>query len=510
MDFNAWKHQEINPPWWVFYETIRQKSFEAILHERRQSDPDIAPKLKRPYFYGDRFLQSLKWFELWLSEKIWRINTPVLQNWLITAFAAFAIAAGLQWFGIVDFKSLKFSTTENLGGTIGKILAILIGGGGIAWKIADALFKSLLPGTPDAAKNYSLGSGDPLARFRKHFARMMKSLDRPVLVVVDDLDRCKPEFVVELVRGMQTILVSPHVIFVLLCDRDWIEKSFAEINKAMVDIDVGPEHSFGGRFVEKAIQLSLILPEPRDARKKDYLEWVLTGTQPGASASADGQPEPPDEERAQVNVLLQEIETFMADPDFARRNENLETFRANVGSRGLSDAVVANVTQESKRREALRTAADGGAEDVTGHLLLGLVDHLPDNPRQLKRIIATITMVQELARIREKDFNEERWQKLARWVVIMSEFPQSWFTMSTHPQVLDHLNSTGYKENDIGKWAKKISGNKLLMGILDLQDAGAGWHHNQIRREDIDWLVKVMPPTSGRLLELAKEKPKKD
>jgi hypothetical protein len=154
---------------------------------------------------------------------------------------------------------------------------VLFGGGATIRTILSSFAQSLTPGTPDAAKNYSMGAGDPLQRMRNHFLRLTKRLNRPIIVIVDDLDRCNAKFVTELVRGMQTILASPRVVYVLLGDRDWIEQAFAEVNKEMKAIDVGAEHSFGGRFVEKAIQLSMVLPAMTREVREGYVEFLLTG-----------------------------------------------------------------------------------------------------------------------------------------------------------------------------------------------------------------------------------------
>jgi hypothetical protein len=134
-----------------------------------------------------------------------------------------------------------------------------------------------------------MGAGDPLQRMRNHFLRLTKRLNRPIIVIVDDLDRCNAKFVTELVRGMQTILASPRVVYVLLGDRDWIEQAFAEVNKEMKAIDVGAEHSFGGRFVEKAIQLSMVLPAMTGEVREGYVEFLLTGKHRMADPAAANQ-----------------------------------------------------------------------------------------------------------------------------------------------------------------------------------------------------------------------------
>ncbi|MFW8589001.1 P-loop NTPase fold protein [Rhizobium beringeri] len=43
-----------------------------------------------------------------------------------------------------------------------------------------------------------------MQKFRRHFSWFVSQLDEPVLVIVDDLDRCSPKYVVELVRGLLT------------------------------------------------------------------------------------------------------------------------------------------------------------------------------------------------------------------------------------------------------------------------------------------------------------------
>ena len=103
----------------------------------------------------------------------------------------------------------------------------------------------------------------------------MQRHQRPVLAIVDDQDRCDPIYVTELIRGMQTILVSQRVVFLLLGDCDWIEQSFSETYKAMKGIYVGPEHEFGARFVEKAIQFSFVLPDVSKPQRSAYVRSLL-------------------------------------------------------------------------------------------------------------------------------------------------------------------------------------------------------------------------------------------
>jgi hypothetical protein len=81
--------------------------------------------------------------------------------------------------------------------------------------------------------------------------------------------------VVDLVRGIQTILSSSRVVFLILGDRDWIERAFESHHHSMSAVDVGPEQTLGARFVEKAIQMSFVLPSLGPQSQRDYVQGVL-------------------------------------------------------------------------------------------------------------------------------------------------------------------------------------------------------------------------------------------
>ena len=70
-----------------------------------------------------------------------------------------------------------------------------------------------------------------------------KNLDQDVKgqtkQVLDDIDRCEPKYIVEVTRGLQTILRSPRVVYLLLGDRNWIEQAFEVCHNNMKGIHVG-------------------------------------------------------------------------------------------------------------------------------------------------------------------------------------------------------------------------------------------------------------------------------
>ncbi|WP_029040716.1 KAP family P-loop NTPase fold protein [Cucumibacter marinus] len=516
--FNAWQREHVSPPWWVFYETIRKQithaavtEIEAVkpapgLPESEPPKPDVPAPVGKDYRYASGFGRWARGPEGWLGEMWWRLQRPAILVSAGVAILSVAIIWVMSLFGlstvVFDGGLPKFEFKDNPFG----LLLLLFTGAGAVTTIVTALTRSLFPGTPDAATNYSLGSGDPHEHFRRHFARRMKGARLPVLVVVDDLDRCQPDYVVEMIRGMQTILQSERVVFILLGDRDWIEHSFAGAFKAMNGIDVGPEHSFGGRFVEKAIQLSLMLPDIDPEVRRDYVNALIDIEQPeepegGAELRADG---------VDLNALTA---SFVAQSQAALRNDDIRERDTQIAAARApleafkADAKVAAAIRQVSTQRALRSAGDKTLEKVTKVRLAGLADYLPANPRQIKRIINAISLWQQVA-LMEADMEpgEAEWQKLVRWIVIMVEWPKSWFTLSHYPDLVTLVYTPQAETEGLElpekatEIARLIRETDNVRDLLDLKRPGPGWSHTRIEKTDVDLFKRILPPTSGSFL----------
>ncbi|HKR24369.1 MAG TPA: P-loop NTPase fold protein, partial [Allosphingosinicella sp.] len=298
VNFNAWQAEHCTPPWWVFYQAIRKGCFDSV---RAEGDfawtpaPPPEPAWRAGLVRGWRsarawFRGKDRWAALVASEYGWRLFNPKILSLLLTAIISLGLLGLLIWsggWGVREGGQGGPSTGFILTGGLGVILTGLTGITAI-WGLGALFTESIVPGTSTFAERLSLGNGDPFARFRRHFARTMERVRRPVMVIVDDLDRCRPDFVVDLVRGIQTLLRSPRVVFVILGDRAWIERAFESHHQAMSTINVGSRQSFGARFVQKAIQMSFILPEIPDELQHAYVRRVLLGSE--ASAAADAPP----------------------------------------------------------------------------------------------------------------------------------------------------------------------------------------------------------------------------
>jgi hypothetical protein len=90
-----------------------------------------------------------------------------------------------------------------------------------------------------------------LSRRREKLRRKLKESQDRIIVFIDDLDRLMDDEVAEMLRAVKAVGDLPHVIYVLLYDRDSIDKS---LDKTY--------HGNGSEYLEKIIQVPLELPTP--------------------------------------------------------------------------------------------------------------------------------------------------------------------------------------------------------------------------------------------------------
>lgn len=444
--FNAWQAEHCTPPWWTFYQAIRKGCFEAVWAEGREASRPAQGSAPPAPLIEERLWS---WASLWRRELWWRLRNPKVLVRLAT-FAIAALALLILWQADVVFRGDE-GPDFNAGNALGFLLAGIGGISGL-WGLGALLTESVAPGTDDAAERRSLGNGDPFERFRRHFQSTIAAVRRPVMVIVDDLDRCRPDFVVDLVRGIQTLLRSPRVVFVILGDRDWIERAFEAHHAAMSKVNVGPEQDFGARFVEKAIQMSFILPEMPDASQDAYVRRVLIG--PGAEAADEAAP-PPSEIARQLRADYRERVGVAATPAARKQVEQelaeqyrplLEAEAAGAvpaaGAAPPKPGAVAKAQADKVLSEerALLAAVDEKMGTALLHRLEPLARFFPPNPRQIKRIVNAITMYTAVAYLQMGiDESDERGIELAVWVIIMTEWPRTWRVLASLPQLADLL-----------------------------------------------------------------------
>lgn len=126
-----------------------------------------------------------------------------------------------------------------------------------------------------AGKAFQWFSGDgkpekPLALVRHDLAQTLKKLRRPVLVIIDDIDRLEPEEIRTVFRHVKANADFPRLTYLLLFQRDIVEKALSEISGGQ-----------GRDYLEKIVQAAFDLPVVEQTRIHtaflSILDKVLVG-----------------------------------------------------------------------------------------------------------------------------------------------------------------------------------------------------------------------------------------
>ncbi len=88
-----------------------------------------------------------------------------------------------------------------------------------------------------------------------------------IILYIDDLDRCSPEKVVEILQACHLLLFFPLFIVVVAVDARWVSRALVERYKGLLDVD--PSHGHGG------VPLSAKSVTNGSASPRDYLEKIF-------------------------------------------------------------------------------------------------------------------------------------------------------------------------------------------------------------------------------------------
>ncbi len=201
------------------------------------------------------------------------------------------------------------------------------------------------------------------------------------------------------------------------------------------------------------------------------------------------------------------VNAVLTEEDYAAREAAAIALRKGPTFARLDDQQKAAVANDLGIKLSLRASADESAAKATEHMIEALASELPANPRQIKRIINIVSFMQEVARLEGMaDPGSTEWQVLARWIVLMTEWPKTWFTLSQDPNLADWLSKPRAKTRLLSKDAKAlgeaIKRNPQVMRLLAFEDRKRGWAARDIDRHQIEWLSALMPPASGRPLKI--------
>jgi Cdc6-like AAA superfamily ATPase len=415
--FNAWEHERSGTPWWSLMNSVYNQSKRQVSFFR---------KLKlRLFENGWRARNGLSYRLLWPFVIIGSIivillitDTQGLVNATKTADALF------------NYIQNKF------GLIIASSVAIVSG--------ILALSTSLAPSSARAARQFIDTVEDPTRRLSSHFKNLRKWVGHPIVVFIDDLDRCQHGFTVELLERIQTLFKDVDVIYVVAADRRWIYTSYNKAYDPFRKLMYEPGRPLRFLFLEKIFQLSMNVPPVDPKVKEQFWKYLVSNKTMDANELANRLKTAAQAEEKKFEKLK-------------TQHEVLEEVRVkNTGDD--SDPIRESV----KRGAAIVRLASLELEKDIERRLVPFSPLVDSNPRLMKRVVNayTLALATEIGRGGQQ-IDDEYTGKLALQAILELRWPGLGEYLEQHRHLIKYI---GNKTND-GKDFKTEIPNKVKSEI---------------------------------------------
>jgi predicted KAP-like P-loop ATPase len=103
-----------------------------------------------------------------------------------------------------------------------------------------------------------------IKEFRKAYSALLEEFDKPLIVYVDNLDRCSPFNAISTLEAIRLFLFLPNTAFVIAADEDMIRLAVPEYHKG-----VSQRHQTD--YLDKLIQIPVHVPRPGSVEIRAYL-----------------------------------------------------------------------------------------------------------------------------------------------------------------------------------------------------------------------------------------------
>jgi hypothetical protein len=377
--FNPWMYQTAEQVWaGLAYEIIKQITDRMSVTEReffwlRLNLKRVDEQAVRRKIYGiiiDRLVPYAFAMLIFATVGLAFLATDISRWWTV-GLAGGAPAA----FGLIGIAQSRRVLAAPVSGSMSQLIQPATAGRNLASGTVDGLYQEVVE-----APDYVVKSGF----FYLVRADVQRVLDlvatgkQPVVVFVDDLDRCSPGTVVQVIEAINLFLAGeyPNAIFVVAMEPEMvaahIESAYEDLVKAIDNAGMAEARSvtLGWKFLEKVVQLPLTLPALEPDWTMSYFESLFSGTA----------------------ITPRIAEAVAAEPDVEERIRELS--RASLAEAVQMSQRVAEhsptPSAASAEAQALRQVIDKQLSidnDEVKKIIVQVAPWLAGNPREMKRFV---------------------------------------------------------------------------------------------------------------------------
>jgi hypothetical protein len=421
IDFNAWQRQRIGPPWWWLLDSVFQQGVRQLWTIQWRDSKTFSQEWWRALMLTlrDRF----RAVQLIVEESIWRFLKAGRARYLL-ALLTLTLLFGLTWLlGASDLLAGGQEQAPSGSGTatiqdflsnlqqISGILTLITG----SWAAILGFGRSLLPASAQAAENFMETAHDPMDALSQHFKVLVDRLAYPVVILVDDLDRCQDTYVIDLLEGIQTMFRDAPVTYVVAADRRWICTSYERRYEGFTDQVTEPGRPLGHLFLEKTFQLSVSVPYMSFVDQADYWRRLLEFDRSM-------------EEKERVGELEKARDQARQELGGLRTAEQIRT--------AVRDSPDDPLRQQALRAEAAVRLGRSEVEAHTEHFLQPFARLLEPNPRSMKRLVNAFGVRRDADVLRGGNIDT---RQLALFTILDLRWPLLAEYLGEHPERVEYI-----------------------------------------------------------------------
>lgn len=243
VSFNAWKYKEEDNIWGAFFHNLIVQVSE-----------------------------KLKWYN-----KIYYRLQLYRHKWVLFSLYLFLIAS-------LSYPLFSGFFSENLSAIIVNsiflVAAIIFGfiqtAKGLLSKIGLSV-KDLFSSLGDRDKLGVMGTmDDDFINFYNIYSKINTD-KKPIVIFIDDLDRCPPDRIVSVVNAINTLTIKRGFIFFIGYDKDFVAAAISSQYKDIIEFssDESNKSNFGYDFLDKIIQIPFKIPIGSKDSILKYTESIL-------------------------------------------------------------------------------------------------------------------------------------------------------------------------------------------------------------------------------------------
>jgi hypothetical protein len=407
--FNAWKYDQEESLWAAL-------ALEILSRIRQRFN----------VWQRIRFWAKLNWSRFDWGQLLRSVLRSLAYVFAIGLLGGLALGAASLGFGVTAKKASEvfIHYTKAVGG-LGVVAALYAVGKEAYDRIADPFDLKIAEYVREPDYRERVGF---LAQFEADFKRVISAItDKgkwPLVVFIDDLDRCAPPKPVEIIEAINILLDAKHCVFIIGMDAPTvavsIEARYGDLRECLVNQDTPGDLTLGQRFLEKIIQISFRIPKVKPAVIDSFVDANLDKFQPELDKGL------PKEETAEAEELIKAEQRSGQSLDDAA--QKVRTSRPEIPGQVIEEAkkeVFAHSFDDSiEVREAVKSA----------------VPYLDFNPRKIKRFI-NLFRLQALIANRRGLLDEDVVDLglLAKWIVIETRWPDMVEGMMDNKVFIEHL-----------------------------------------------------------------------